>query len=308
MFSAFRRSWLLASLFLLLSGLGACGDGTGPHRNTILSNQILVATIEPTSNASGILVMNPDGSGQVSLTADDRIHSGPEASPDGRKVVFTKRLEFGTSFVYIMNADGSDLVQLTASGFDEEATWSPDGTRILFEGSGGLSLISPDGTGLTQLTNAAENPADSPAWSPDGSLIAVSEYDPVVGDREIHVMNADGSNDVRLTTLPGEDLAPAWSPDGTRLAFSHQSDTESLQRWIYVMNADGSAVTPVTSGDVADHSPSWAPDGKTIVFGRLTWTAPGPQKQQIHVVDLASGTVSQLSPVGASTPSWVGVH
>ena len=39
------------------------------------------------------------------------------------------------------------------------------------------------------------------------------------GNGEIYVMDADGSNQTRLTNNPADDWLPAWSPDGSRIAF-----------------------------------------------------------------------------------------
>ena len=39
------------------------------------------------------------------------------------------------------------------------------------------------------------------------------------GDAEIYVMDADGSNQTRLTNIPNYDSRPSWSPDGSRIAF-----------------------------------------------------------------------------------------
>jgi len=98
----------------------------------------------------------------------------------------------------------------------------------------------------------------SPAYSPDGSKIAVSYRQ---NDHwEVHVLNADGSGDVRLTETPltalvdqqiaglaptqWNNAAPAWSPDGSQIAFL----TDRTGQWqIWVMNADGSNQHPLTS-------------------------------------------------------------
>ena len=48
------------------------------------------------------------------------------------------------------------------------------------------------------------------SWSPDGKQIAfTSDRD---GNGEIYVMNADGSNQTRLTSDPADDYYPSWSP------------------------------------------------------------------------------------------------
>jgi len=78
-------------------------------------------------------------------------------------------------------------------------------------------------------------------------------------------MDADGSNQVRLTHTPGDDGEPSWSPDGARIAFV----TTSAQRAdIAVMNADGSDLTTITHLGHA-FEPAWSPDGTRIAFTSL---------------------------------------
>jgi Tol biopolymer transport system component len=74
-----------------------------------------------------------------------------------------------------------------------------------------------------------------PSWSPDGQKIAfASERD---GNREIYIMNPDGSDQTRLTENHQSDLFPTWSPDGKKIAFCTKRD---FAYEVYVMNADGS--------------------------------------------------------------------
>ena len=76
-------------------------------------------------------------------------------------------------------------------------------------------------------------------------------------------MNADGSNPIRLTTDPADDLVPRWSPDGTKFAFYSNRDGNYE---IYVMDADGSNQTRLTNTPADEIDPAWSPDGGQIVF------------------------------------------
>jgi TolB protein len=76
--------------------------------------------------------------------------------------------------IYVVNANGSGRRRLTRNYMrDESPAWSPDGTRIAFEGigsRGGIYSIRPNGKGLRRFTQARD--AADPSWSPDGRLVA----------------------------------------------------------------------------------------------------------------------------------------
>ena len=73
--------------------------------------------------------------------------------------------------------------------------------------------MNAGGDNQARLTNNNEFDGD-PSWSPDGSEIAFSS-ERGEGHTEIYVMDADGSNQTRLTNYPGSEEgegSPAWSP------------------------------------------------------------------------------------------------
>lgn len=76
-------------------------------------------------------------------------------------------------------------------------------------------------------------------------------------------MNADGSEQTRLTNNPKVDNWPNWSPDGKRIAFTSYRDGNAE---IYVMNADGSGQMQLTDNPASDLWPVWSPDGSRIAF------------------------------------------
>ena len=117
--------------------------------------------------------------------------------------------------------------------------------------------------GLKNLTsNVAED--STPAWSPDGSKIAFTSNRDGAGD--IYLMDADGSDVVRLTYTPARETSPVWSPDGKKIIFDSERDGN---RELYIMNIDGSDQTRLTFNPTADAGAvSFSPDGKRIAFAR----------------------------------------
>jgi TolB protein len=100
-------------------------------------------------------------------------------------------------------------------------------------------------------------PAESAFPGANGKIVFASDRD---GNREIYVMNADGSGQVNMTNNLADDESPAWSADGAKIAFFRECD-------IYVMNADGSGQTNLTNDLLTcDGQPAWSPDGSKIAF------------------------------------------
>ena len=128
--------------------------------------------------------------------------------------------------------------------------------------------------------NLTNHPAydAQPDWSPDGRKIAfVSGRDG--SPSQIHVMDADGKNPIRLTDGRGGKRDPDWSPDGRKIAFTVSPDF--IDDWVHhiaVIDADGR-----NRERLEDHAsePSWSPDGGEIAF--VSWRDDG-RNHEIYVI------------------------
>jgi Tol biopolymer transport system component len=93
----------------------------------------------------------------------------------------------------------------------------------------------------------------APAWSPNGKQIAFnSRRDGVF---QIYVMNADGSDQTRLTTDGTADFIPTWSPNGTHIAFMQLLGETDFE--IFAMHADGTGQVNLTEHPAVDRFPDW---------------------------------------------------
>ena len=111
-------------------------------------------------------------------------------------------------------------------------------------------------------------------------------------------MNADGTNQVRLTNNSVVDDQSHWSPDGTKIAFVSQ--TASGGSAIFMMNADGTNKVEITRINVGGPI-SWSPDGNRIAFQDTS-----PPNAHIAIVDINGSNRRNLtdSPQYESEPSW----
>ncbi|MHB9106289.1 MAG: TolB family protein [Armatimonadota bacterium] len=115
---------------------------------------------------------------------------------------------------------------------------------------------------------------------------AASEYIAFVSDRdgatEIYVMNADGSDQRRLTHDSGRKDEISISPDGSRIAFV----SKITGLWhVYTVNLDGSGLQQLTDNGRNNWRPSFSLDGSKLVF----FSSIGGGNDEIYVMN-ADGT------------------
>jgi Tol biopolymer transport system component len=203
----------------------------------------------------------------------------PAWSPDGTKFVFVSRRD-GRFHVYVMNLDGTGVRRLTSSEKDDHnPAWSPDGTKIVFSREGAL-FVTPAAGGSARRVGRGFGNATDPVWSPDGRLIAYDYRRPGFQNRELYVMNADGTRIRQLTDIGRTSAFPTWSPDGKRVAF--QSDVRLGHTEIYTIRPDGTGLVQATRSDTDALDPAWSPSGGlSFVRDGAIWLESGGSETRL---------------------------
>ncbi|HVP05748.1 MAG TPA: hypothetical protein VMT90_08740 [Dehalococcoidia bacterium] len=128
------------------------------------------------------------------------------------------------------------------------------------------------------------------AWFPDGSKIALTEWDQQTDTASIVVLDVASGQTTPIWT--GSLLAggPAVSPDGKQLAYYLQ-DVNGGSSKIELLNTDGGDPRDlVAQSGLQWLDPAWAPDGKHIIATGLSPTA-----SQMYQVDVETGATTQIT-------------
>jgi len=189
------------------------------------------------------------GANPIQVTSEGGSH--PTLSPDGTWIAF----DLPGPGIGRIAAAGSAVDTLATIG--REPDWSRAASnRIVIRQDLTLHVIDVDAGTTTPLVTGGFD--DNPAWSPDGSEIAV-EGSLLVVSYPGGVITAIACTDPDATNCQGE--FPTWSPDGQSIAFENGSDLLRVGR------SGGVASVVLSDGlDVTD--PAWSPDGDWIAFAR----------------------------------------
>jgi Tol biopolymer transport system component len=124
---------------------------------------------------------------------DEVFYENHGFSPDYEKLLFTSNMygdksPLTNNNIYTLDLETEKLTQLTSEGYNEHATYSPDGSRILWGSNKdnknhGMDywIMDPDGSNKKRLTyfNAKDHPESTKkkalaidhSWSPDGRRV-----------------------------------------------------------------------------------------------------------------------------------------
>ena len=199
--------------------------------------------------------------------------------------------EIGDFQVWVANPDGSHQLQLSTAP-SRHANWSPNGNSIAFDYFDGqtaqIATINPDGSGFVQLTTDESAFHGEPAWSADGTRLALeSDAGNFPFGEGLYVLDLATRNMQRITanSSGGVDELPQWSPDGQWIAFARSTPASGHSpelRSIFLVHPDGTGLHQLTPPGLFSRNASWSPDGTKVAFNRGSGTAA---PESIYVIN-----------------------
>ena len=219
----------------------------------------------------------------------------PAWSP-ARDSIVVAGVRGGRSDLWLVDVRAGATTRLTDDAYDEKTpTWSPDGATILFSsdrlapvvlhpgrherdfGRYGLYTLDVGRHTITPLLDTAGDDR-SPAWSPDGRLVAfVSDFG---GTPNIFVFDRSDSSVTQLTDVLGGIESLSWSRQNDRLVFS-------------AYNRGGYDIFAVRQ-----------PLSAAGVLARLRRAAPAAAHALAALHEDPADTTHTPPPLAALAPSW----
>lgn len=299
----------------------------GAHLGPLADNGGATLTHALTQESLAIDAGNCTDSRGITVTVDQRGEPRPQG--DGCDIgayespFTTTFVPRQTSLPFISFKRNPCIVSLRACNLTQNAvqddvapSWSPDGSQIAFVrhkagnfNTGAIFTMNGDGS-QPKLITIPDDP-EHPRWSPDGSKIAFVNVVNGSDTVDIHVMNADGSQQTNLTNHVNATMArnPVWSPDSSKILYECSGViTCTSDVWpvrtvdLYVMNVDGSQKRVVATHARTGASP-WSPDGSKIVYADLTALS---EAAAIHIVDSNGSNPITITVPGQKLgfPAW----
>ncbi len=216
------------------------------------------------------------------------LNLGPVISPDGKYIAVFSRRDLFTLDLFLADAASGKILKALASSdtdahfdalqfIDSAGTWSADSRSFAFvvfqEGDAAIAIVDvPSGKLEKVIPFESIDGISNLAWSPDGSLIALSATSKAI--RDLFLLDPQSGRLTKLTSGWHAELEPAWSPDGKTLVYATdrgaKTGLDSLT--FHSMNLGFLDIATheeriVSIKDGARHiNPQFSPDGKSVYF------------------------------------------
>ncbi|MEX2271868.1 MAG: PDZ domain-containing protein [Vicinamibacterales bacterium] len=185
-------------------------------------------------------------------------------------------------------------------------------THVAFVYAGDLWVAEAGGGSARRLT-ADEGTEASPAFSPDGRLIAFSaQYD---GNVDVYTVPVEGGIPTRLTWHPGADTVQSFTPDGKAVLFtSGRAVFTGRYQQLFTVPVGGGIETqlPIPNASQATYSP----DGRKMVYNPLSpsflqWKSyRGGTHSTLTIYDVRTHATEKIPQPATRAndvdPQWIG--
>ncbi len=249
----------------------------------------------------------------LALSICPRINAQPCCSEPGRMAFVGQQNSVNYIYVMDVSASGAGFNPMRLTN-DSEAenypSWSPDGTRLVYQrafNGSAIYVINADGTGEQRLSPTPGFDV-TPSWSADGTKIIYARlYQSPQANQpppmtDIRVMNADGTDDAAILSATVFSVEPRWSVDN-QVVFMSLMNGNYLE--VYLMHSDGTGLEQLTTDAANNADPVWSPDGTRITFGS---DRQGGNKLNIFEMNADGSQVVQLTnfdvPDEAGDTNW----
>jgi Tol biopolymer transport system component len=301
-------------------------DGSGRIRHT----QSASVDSQPSYNGDGTRIAfatNRDmqseiylalatGSGGESLTHNFVNDFSPAFSYDGTRIVFVSDRS-GDDQIHRFTIGSAYSAKLTSDGENTDPSFTPDDNQIVFasnrgDGSWQIFRMDADGDNQEQVESAPTGDNRRPWCSPNGGKI-VFDTDRG-GNRQVAVVNSDGTGFTQLTSGAHECMEPKFSPDGIRIAFTRV--IEGVDQ-VWIMDSNGANQVQLTNVSMRCSAPAWSPNGQYIIYtrwvsggGREVWKISIDGSDDQRVIEFGhspefSTTQSSTSAFLAHPSTWI---
>lgn len=236
-----------------------------------------------------------------SIGADNLVHGSLTAIGGGQysikfelidtaahgRLLFAKQYNVSDKQLRALAHHVSDEIYLTLTGV--KGIFSTSIAYILVNRGDGQtkhSLVVSDYDGYNpQRLLISSEPIMSPAWSPNGRLIAYVSFEKKKA--QIYTVEVATGQRRLITSFSGINGAPAWSPDGRSLAVVL---SKAGSPNIYAIDLATGNMKQLTSGNAINTEPSYSPDGKYLLF-----TSGRGGNPQIYQLNLSSGQINRVT-------------
>ncbi|HUE90033.1 MAG TPA: hypothetical protein VMO26_28465, partial [Vicinamibacterales bacterium] len=281
----------------------------------------LVAYASDAAGASNfdIWLQAAAGGDPLQITSDGADEVEPSFSPDGSRIVFSRR----DKGLYTVGPMGGEPKQILSEPWPRTPRFSPDGRWIAYwtgfpasviaggipGAVGSIAIVSAEGGAPREIATGLAS-ARYPLWTPDGErILFLGEENADEKRFDWYLVRIDGSGLVKTGAIPaihaaglraGPPIPAAWSGDGVLFA-TNEADNSNVWRIPVVPDTGrlAGAAEPLTSGTAVERSPSVSVTGRIVFASTVAnvdvWRVPVDER-----TGTAAGALERVTDSAAS--------